>query len=155
MKTIILSALLLGAYACASGAGDPLLSYENDDVAVYNAFAPASPAPDMATVYFSVVNKRNRPDSVVEVVLMGGGRTEMHLVQGGMQQISSIPMGARGTVHLEPGGYHVMLLELLAPLAQGDTVDITLRFAEAGEAHVRAPVLTYTEVVQNLRRGVP
>jgi copper(I)-binding protein len=147
-------ALLVLTLACA-GAGEPILSFENEDVAVYNGFAPASPAPDLGTVYFSIFNKRDRTDSVVEVVLLGGGRTEMHFVQGGMQQISSIPMDSRGTVHLEPGGYHVMLLDLPAPLELGDTVEVTLRFAEAGDAHIRAPVLTYTEVVQNLRRGAP
>jgi copper(I)-binding protein len=152
-KRIFFGALLC-VFGC-SGAGDPILSYENDDVAVYNAFAPSSPAPNLATVYFSLVNKRERRDSLVEVIFMAAGRTEMHTVQNGMVQVSSIPMDSRGTVDMEPGSYHVMLLDLVARLELGDTIDVTLRFAEAEEAHIRAPVLTYTEVVQNLRRGVP
>jgi copper(I)-binding protein len=36
------------------------------------------------------------------------------------------------TVSFEPGGYHVMLLDLAAPLAVGDEIELTLDFAEAG-----------------------
>ncbi len=156
MKIRALSIVALGLISCADGAGGPIVSFENDGLVVYNAFAPASPAPDLATVFFSLVNKQNVPDSIVDVVLAdSGARAEMHHVQGGMQQVTSIPVAAGGRVDLEPGGFHIMLFDLLAPLVSGDTIDITLRFSSAPDAVVRVGVLNYTEVVQNLGRGVP
>jgi hypothetical protein len=43
-------------------------------------------------------------------------------------------------VALEPGGYHIMLLELAAPLEVGSTIDVTLTFEHAGQKVVSAEV---------------
>ena len=63
------------------------------------------------------------------IVVMAGGRI---LAVGG----SDIPIPAGATVTLQPGGLHVMLIGLTAPLAQGGRVPLTLRFARAGEVRV-------------------
>jgi periplasmic copper chaperone A len=46
-----------------------------------------------------------------------------------MQQVSSINVPAGATVMLEPGGYHLMLIDLAGPLTAGSTFDITLEFS--------------------------
>jgi copper(I)-binding protein len=51
----------------------------------------------------------------------------------------AIPAG--GTLQLAPGGKHVMLIGLTAPLAVGDTVALTLTFTHAGEMAIQAPVV--------------
>jgi copper(I)-binding protein len=66
---------------------------------------------------------------------MGGMGGEMT-----MQEVQAIPVTAGEDTVLEPGGYHVMLLGLVEPLAEGDTFDITLKFANAGELTVTAEV---------------
>ena len=50
----------------------------------------------------------------------------------GMQEIASVPMTANTPLALAPGGYHVMLLDLIAPLEIGTTVSVTLTFASGG-----------------------
>ena len=40
------------------------------------------------------------------------------------------------TVKLAPGGYHLMMLELKAPLKQGDKLPVTLEFEKAGKVAV-------------------
>ncbi len=45
------------------------------------------------------------------------------------------------TVTFEPGGYHVMLLDIAAPLESGDEIDLTLEFAEAGSQSVTVEVM--------------
>jgi copper(I)-binding protein len=50
----------------------------------------------------------------------------------GMQEIASVPMTANTPLALAPGGYHVMLLDLIAPLEIGATVSVTLTFASGG-----------------------
>ncbi len=61
---------------------------------------------------------------------------------GGMQmrQVQSIAVPAGETIDLEPGGLHVMLLELASDLEEGDEFDVQLQFAEAGTVTVTATV---------------
>jgi copper(I)-binding protein len=53
-----------------------------------------------------------------------------------MQQVEAIELPAGQTVSLEPGGYHVMLLELAEPLEAGETFELTLDFERAGDVVV-------------------
>ena len=57
---------------------------------------------------------------------MGGGMMEM-------RPVDRIVVPAGGEVVLEPGGLHVMLLDLAAPLEAGSGVELTLEFEESGE----------------------
>ena len=66
---------------------------------------------------------------------MGGGDDSMT-----MRPVESIELPAGKTVKLEPGGYHIMLLELAKPLEVGQTFDVTLSFKMAGDRTVTAEV---------------
>ena len=57
-----------------------------------------------------------------------------------MKEVESIDIPANEKVKLEPGGYHIMLMELAAPLVKGDQIEITLTFEKAGEQTVTATV---------------
>lgn len=46
----------------------------------------------------------------------------------GMTQVSRVDIPAESTVMMIPGGLHVMLLDLAAPLELGDTFDLRLTF---------------------------
>jgi len=46
-----------------------------------------------------------------------------------MRAVDELPLPAGKPVELRPGGYHVMLIDLVGPLAKGATVPITLTFA--------------------------
>ena len=59
-----------------------------------------------------------------------------------MQQIMALDLPAGETVNLKPGGYHVMLIDLAEPLAEGDTFNVTLDFAEAADLTVEVVVRT-------------
>lgn len=57
----------------------------------------------------------------------------------GMREMKDgLELPAGEEVSLEPGGYHVMLLELQAPIVNGDTIPVTLMFEKAGEVQVDA-----------------
>jgi copper(I)-binding protein len=43
-----------------------------------------------------------------------------------MRAVDEIALPAGKTVELKPGGYHVMLIDLVKPLAAGDKVPVTL-----------------------------
>jgi periplasmic copper chaperone A len=61
-----------------------------------------------------------------------------------MRGIEKLELPAGRTVELKPGGYHVMLMDLKAPLKQGDTVPIKLKVrsksGQTQEIEVKAEV---------------
>jgi copper(I)-binding protein len=57
-----------------------------------------------------------------------------------MQQVQEIPIPADGTVALEPGGYHVMLMELAAPLEAGSTFTAMLTYASGATEEIEVEV---------------
>jgi copper(I)-binding protein len=58
----------------------------------------------------------------------------------GMQPVTEIPVPANGSVSLEPGGFHIMLMEPTGTLAVGDSVELTLTFRNADPITVTAAV---------------
>jgi copper(I)-binding protein len=73
------------------------------------------------------------PDSPGDDMSGGTGMMEM-------RPVDRVEVPAGETVTLEPGGYHIMLLELAAPLEAGTTLEVTLTFEEGGEQVVTADV---------------
>jgi copper(I)-binding protein len=75
---------------------------------------------------------------------MGEDMGDMEGMEGGemmgMRPVESIAIPAGGSVSLEPGGYHVMLLGVQQMLDEGNTVNLTLTFQNAGQITVEAPV---------------
>jgi len=57
-----------------------------------------------------------------------------------MRQVKAIDVPATGTVELKPGGLHLMLIGIKAPLKAGDLIAVKLKFAKAGEVEVKLPV---------------
>ncbi len=64
-----------------------------------------------------------------------------------MQAVKALDLPAGKTVSLKPGSYHVMLMDLKAPLAEGDHAVITLLFEDA------AGVKTQQEVHAVAKKG--
>ncbi len=67
-------------------------------------------------------------------------RTEMADGVMKMEAAGALEIPARGTLEMKPGGYHIMLMGLQAPLKQGETLELTLVFERAGEVKVSVPV---------------
>ncbi len=69
-----------------------------------------------------------------------------------MRAIPSVPVPAGKTVQLEPGGNHVMLLELTGPLQEGSSVPLTLTFSDAAG---KRTTQTVNATVRALTSGHP
>jgi copper(I)-binding protein len=91
----------------------------------------------------SLVAASSPAAKIVEIheMKMDGGMMRMHAVD-------RIPLPAGKPVALAPGGYHVMLMDLPAPLKEGETVTVTLTFADKDgrktTQEVKAPVRALT-----------
>jgi copper(I)-binding protein len=104
----------------------------------------AAVAPSVArTVELHETVEGQGDDSMSTTTAMGGDMTTTTGMGGGMmtmQPVDEIPVPAGETVTLEPGGYHVMLLELAEPLEVGTTITVTLTFEQSGPVEVTADV---------------
>lgn len=57
-----------------------------------------------------------------------------------MQPRPSLTVKAGDSLVFAPGGLHVMLIDVLRPLAEGDTVALVLRMASGDSLQITAPV---------------
>ena len=106
---------------------------------------------DVAAGYVTVTNRTPLPDTLLEVLTPIAASAEVHaqVEAGGMVHMEHqhhlvIPAG--GEVVLAPGGLHLMLQELNATIAAGDTVAVTFRFARAGDLRAEFPVVRYRDL---------
>lgn len=95
--------------------------------------------------YFTLENRSDRADRLVSVASPVARRAELHesRVENGvmrMRPVEGIAVPAGGSVRLEPGGLHVMLMELSEPIAEGRRVPLTLTFESGATLAVDAEV---------------
>jgi copper(I)-binding protein len=150
---VLAIALVVGCLAEQSSDRQPLALVAG--LEIYDACAPAPAAPDVGSLYFTVVNVGSEPDTLLAIETSAGGRATLHemVSEDGvmrMQATGPIAIPTRDTLRLRPGGYHVMLSDLPHRPAVGDTLAVVLSFARRGTIEFAAPVLTYTEVVRLL-----
>lgn len=85
-------------------------------------------------------------DALIRAASPVAGEVQIHETMAGMsgmtgmQPVDRIEIPAGGTVRLEPGGYHLMLMDLTEMPAVGSTVELTLTFETAGDVVVQAEV---------------
>jgi len=108
---------------------------------VVMAQMPDSSMPD------SSMPDSSMPDSSMPGDDMTGGDMDSGDMDSGdmgamtMQElVNGLPLTAGKTVSFEPGSYHVMLIDIAAPLVVGDKIDLTLEFAEAGTVETTVEV---------------
>lgn len=135
------AALTLGAIlASATGVSA-------SDVLVKEAYARASATPvaKAGAVYVSVSNRGETADRLVAVSSPVASMATLHrTIKDGdvmrMENAGTIDLPPNGTLVMEPGGLHVMLMGLNAPLKQGDVIDLTLVFELSGPITLQVPV---------------
>lgn len=113
---------------------------------VESAWARATVAGSaVSAAYFTVRNGNASPDVLLQVASPAAGRVELHrtVTEEGiarMRPAGEVQIDAGHTLHAEPGGLHVMLMELHRPLAEGNTLPLSLEFRDAGTVLVDAQV---------------
>lgn len=104
-------------------------------VAIDGAWARASVAGQKATGAFMRITARQSL-RLVGTDSPAAGVTELHemKMEGDVMKMRAVPalaLPVGQAVELKPGGYHVMLMDLKAPLVQGSSVPLTLVFQDA------------------------
>lgn len=142
LNLIGLLALAAGLAGCGSAAtAPPALTPE-----VTGAWVrPPIGADRPAAGYLTIANPGDEADALVGVTSPIAMSCEVHETtmdssgMAGMDPIDRLEIPAGGTVTLEPGGYHIMLMEAGA-MTVGDTVELRLEFEKAGTVVVQAEV---------------
>lgn len=118
-----------------------------NDVMVMDAFARASAMSTARTgaVYMTLKNHGTAADRLVAVITEAAMSAGIHetLMEDGvakMRPVEVFDIPAGGSVELKPGGYHIMLMGLKAPLKKGGTIMLQLKFERAGLVDVMAHV---------------
>ncbi len=102
----------------------------------------AEPPAKTSAVYLTIDNAGTEADSLIAVSSELAEFTEIHqsLKEDGvslMRKVKAIEVPANGSANLEPGGYHVMLINLNGEIAADETYSLTLTFEKAGEVVVK------------------
>ena len=144
-RQIILPALALVAGAAVFPAWAGSTSHGHA-VTVDGAFARATiGAGKTGATYLTIHNPTGEADRLVGAATSAAKRAELHthLHENGvmkMRPIEAVEIPAHGMAELKPGGDHLMLMGLKAPLRMGDAFPVTLRFEKAGEISVMVRV---------------
>ena len=101
-----------------------------------------------SAAYVSITNHGDTADRLVGVTSKLARKTELHKMEmdNGVMKMRQVEGGidllAGRTIHLAPGGHHVMLVGLTAPLSAGNIFEITLVFERAGEKTLKGMAMT-------------
>jgi copper(I)-binding protein len=122
------------------------------NVTVTDAWARATVQGQKATGAFMKITAKDNA-KLVGVTSPAAGVVEIHEMKmdKDVMKMSALPNGldlpAGKVVELKPGGYHVMLIDLKAPLAKDTTVPLTLTLQDAKgvKSNVELRVLVGTQ----------
>lgn len=119
-------------------------------VTVEAAWARATaPGAKIGAGYMTLRNAGAAPDRLVAASTPAAGRVEMHLtVKEGevmrMREVKNYSVPAKGSFELKPNGPHLMLVNLKAPLKEGASIPLQLKFEKAGEVKAELQVRALT-----------
>lgn len=117
-----------------------------DQVGVVDPYVRLAPPSAKATGAFMILKNAGAQEvKLVKAASPVAQATELHnhINDNGvmrMRQVKEIAVPAQGEVQLKPGSYHVMLIDMKAPLKENDHVVITLGFADGSSKEVHAMV---------------
>ncbi len=131
--------LMLAAAQCSGGSAAPKITVEN----VWSRPSPV--VTGNGVIYLTLKNNGGSDDVLVSVASNVAKATELHesKMEGDVMKmipVPSIPIPAGKSVKLEPGGKHIMLINLQQALKPGGTISVTLNFEKSGAMTLDVPV---------------
>ena len=121
--------------------------YRVGSLVIDHPWSRATPAgAGVGAGYMVIRNEGDTADRLVGGSAPFAGRVEIHemAMQDGVMRMRALQDGLEippgGSVTLEPGGYHVMFMQLQEPLVEGEDRPATLEFANAGTVEVEFAV---------------
>jgi len=121
--------------------GDGEMDMETETDMNMEMEAPMFPS----AVYMRLLNRGTEPDRLIGASSPVAEITELHetTIENDVMRMSAVealdlPVGE--WVDIAPGGYHIMLVNLVQELYEGDAIPLTLTFESGGEMTIAVPV---------------
>jgi periplasmic copper chaperone A len=114
-------------------------------VSIDEAWARATPPGATIAAGYLTIRNAGGADRLVSASSPAAEKVQTHVtIKDGdvsrMREVKGYDVPANGTVELAPGGSHLMLVNIKAPLKEGDKVPLVLRFEKAGEVKTELAV---------------
>jgi copper(I)-binding protein len=132
---VLASALLLSGCAAPPTGG----------IEVRDAWTRPAAQGGNGAIYFVIENHSAEMQEMIGVTSDIAEAVEMHESQMNgdvmeMRQLQSVPLESGEELVFEPGGLHIMLIDLKQDLKTGDQVQLTLHFANYEDMQLTVPV---------------
>lgn len=140
---VLFAATILAFLPLLASAGEARLG----DLVIASSWARASAGPaKTGAAYLSIINQGEAADRLVAVSSPRAAKAALHtnIIENDvvkMRPLEALELPPTAETKLAPGGHHIMLMGLAEPLREGESFDLTLSFAEAGEVTVEVEVL--------------
>ena len=148
--------------ACHESSGDevvvPPAVATAGDITIENPYAPEPVTPEVGSLYFTLRNHGELPDHLLSIAVDLADDVSLHDQDRSgasmrMVTVESIEVPPGGSVSLEPGGFHAMLRELSYHYRRGDSLSVTIEFANAGGTTFFVPVISYIDVADRMQHN--
>lgn len=106
------------------------------------------PVDTTTAALYLVIRNSGGADTLQTVFSPGAASAMIHNTVSGGDMVAgeAMEIPSRGSLKLEPGARHVMLMDLVRRPEPGESFPITLRFARSGDIVLAATVTTYAEL---------
>ncbi len=136
--TAVLMILLLVAAQCGGTASsEPQIEIKDVSVRIL---------PTNGVIYLTIINEGGAKDALISAKTNVANIAELHetiMDDNDVMRMTpvekyEIPVG--GSVTLEPGGKHIMLMDIQGSWQAGDEIDLTLTFQQSGPMNLKVQV---------------
>lgn len=157
---IALAIAALALAGCAAQA-QPAASAASaaESITVTDAWVKAADS-GMSAVFGQVTNDSDADVTVASASTPASTATELHETvenESGQMIMRRVEGGfvipAHGSLALAPGGNHIMLMALTAPLVAGDDLTLTLTYSDGTSTDLTVPVKDYAGANENYEGG--
>ncbi len=131
-----------------------------DSVTAADAYIRAVPPGQPNSAAFMVLKNGDSVDhALVKAASPAANVVELHthVHEDGMMKmrpVDKIDIKAGGETALQPGGLHIMLIDLTQPLTPGERVPVTLTFEDGTSKNIDAEVRKLQMQMQGMQHGV-
>ena len=139
---------VLIAFGSMLGISQPTSAHEftSKGVTIAHPWARATPgASKVGVAFLELKADAGVADKLIAAKTDVAGAVELHthIMDNNiakMRRVDAVPVQPGGAIVFKPGGLHLMLMDLKAPLKEGDVVKMTLTFEKAGEIEIELGV---------------
>jgi len=149
LKPSFVSALLTAAFMTLSTlslSASEITAPSNSSIEITNFYARATPPNAVNSALFATItNNSKQIRTLVSASSSAAAKVELHdVIHEGdvmkMRQVAQIEIPAEQTVMLKPGSLHIMLLNINKPFNDGESIEVTLTYANGDVQELIVPV---------------